>query len=68
MKFTPSLDGGLAGGDRCIVQTCFRGKNWQTIDAKTESICQIKKNIENIKKIRFLRHVFTTFRSIFSSY
>ena len=34
MKFTPSLDGGLAGGDRRIVQTCFRGKNWQTIDTE----------------------------------
>ena len=50
MKFTPSLDGGLAGGDRRIVQTCFRGKNWQTLDAETESNCQTKNNIENTEQ------------------
>lgn len=39
MKFTPALDGGLAGGDRRIAQTCFRVKDWQTIDAETEYNC-----------------------------
>jgi hypothetical protein len=50
IKFGPSLDGGLAGGDCRIVQTCSRGENWQTKDAETESNCQTKNNIENTKQ------------------
>ena len=68
MKFTPSFVGGLASGDRRIVQTCLRGKNWQTIDAETESNCQTKNNIENTKQNQNFTAFFITFRSIFSSY